>query len=66
MYVVKVGEYYVRRYSIESLDICILLSKELMRGFEKEKAEKLAKQLNAEVIKIEDQITMCEEVASDK
>lgn len=34
MYVVKVGDYYVRQFSVETLDICIVLSKELMRTFE--------------------------------
>lgn len=61
MFVVKVGEYYVRRFSIESLDICILLSKELMRGFSKVDAERIAKSVNGEVIEIQDQVTQWEE-----
>lgn len=65
MYVVQVGEYYVRSYKIESLDICILLSKELMRGFSKVDAEKIAKSLNGEVIEIQDQVTMWEDETND-
>lgn len=65
MYVVKVGEYYVRIYSIESLDICIVLSKELMRTFDKDKAQTLANQLNGEVVEIQDQVTMSEEVTNE-
>ena len=61
MFVVQVGEYYVRSYKIESLDICILLSKELMRGFSKVDAERIAKSLNGEVIEIQDQVTQWEE-----
>lgn len=57
MYVVKVGEYYVRQFSVETLDICIVLSKELMRTFEKDKAESLAKQLNGTVVEIADEVT---------
>ncbi len=57
MYVVKVGEYYVRKFSVESLDICIVLSKELMRTFDKEKAESLAKQLNGTVVEIAEEVT---------
>ena len=53
--------HYVRRYSIESLDVCILLSKELMRGFSKVDAERLAKAVNGEVIEIQDQVTQWEE-----
>ena len=56
MFVIKVGEYYVRRFSIESLDICILLSKELMRGFSKVDAERIAKATNGEVIKITEEV----------
>lgn len=57
MYVVKVGEYYVRKYTIESLDVCILLSKELMRGFDKEEAEKLAKKLNGEAVEVTEEVS---------
>lgn len=57
MYVVKVGEYYVRGYEVKSLDMCVLLSKELMRTFTKEQAENLAKKVNGEVIKMAEEVT---------
>lgn len=59
-YVVKVGEYYVRKFSVESFDVCIVLSKELMRSFTKEKAEELAKQLNGEIVEVKDEVTQCQ------
>lgn len=65
MYVVKVGEFYVRGYEVKSLDMCILLSKELMRTFSKEQAESLAKKVNGEIIEMANQVTMCEEVNSE-
>lgn len=61
MYVVKVGEYYVRGYEVKSLDMCVLLSKELMRTFNKEQAENLAKKVNGEVIEMAEQVTMNDE-----
>lgn len=61
MYVVKVGEYYVRGYEVKSLDMCVLLSKELMRTFTKEQAENLAKKVNGEVIEMAEQVTMNDE-----
>lgn len=64
-YVVKVGEFYIRGYEVKSLDICILLSKELMRTFTKEQAESLAKKVNGEIIEMANQVTMCEEVNSE-
>lgn len=60
-YVVKVGDYYVQSTSIDRLTSNIMLSKELMRSYDKDIAEKLAKMLNGEVIKIDNQVTMCEE-----
>lgn len=65
MYVVKVGEFYIRGYEVKSLDMCILLSKELMRTFTKEQAESLAKKVNGEIIEMANQVTMCEEVNSE-
>lgn len=59
MYVVKVGEYYIRGYDHYTLDI--VLSKELMRTFKKDRAESLAKRLNGIVVEIVDQVTMEEE-----
>lgn len=64
-YVVKVGEFYIRGYEVKSLDICILLSKELMRTFTKEQAESLAKKVNGEIIEMANQVTMCKEVNSE-
>ena len=55
MYVVKVGEYYVRTarpYTNE-----IILSKEIMTGFAKENAEKIAQRINGEVVKIAEEVT---------
>lgn len=60
-YVVKVGDYYVQSTSIDRLTSNIMLSKELMRSYNKDIAEKLAKMLNGEVIKMDNQVTMCEE-----
>jgi hypothetical protein len=55
MYVVKVGEYYVKSYN--SWDNIIALSQEIMRGFDKEEASHLAKKVNGEVIKIKEEVT---------
>lgn len=55
MYVVKVGEYYVRTIEYSGYDI--VLSKEIMRGFSKGTAENLAKKLNGEVIEIAEEVT---------
>lgn len=51
MYVVKVGEYYVK--SVDEM-FNIGLSKEMMRNFKKETAKKIAKKINGEVIEIAD------------
>ena len=61
MYVVKVGDYYIQSTSIDRLTSNIMLSKELMRSYDKDTAEKLAKKTNGEVIKMDNQVTMCEE-----
>ena len=53
MYVVKVGEYYVRKYHIDSLEICVILSKEIMTGFDKVEAEILADKINGEVQEVD-------------
>lgn len=57
MYVVKVGNYYIRQFAVDALDVSIILSKELMRTFTKEQAESLAKRVNGEVIKIYKEVT---------
>ncbi len=62
MYVVKVGEYYVRAVDIYAGVIEeIVLSKELMRNFSKNTAEVVAKKVNGEVVEIADQVTMDDE-----
>lgn len=61
MYVVKVGEYYVRTVEYSGYDI--VLSKEIMRGFSKTMAESLAKKLNGEVIKLQDPLGISEEAS---
>jgi hypothetical protein len=58
MYVVKVGEYYVKKIKV----FCgtfgdIELSKEIMGAFTEELAEKLAKKTNGEVIEISAEVT---------
>ena len=55
MYVVKVGEYYVKSYS--SWDRVVMLSQEIMRGFDKDEAEELAKKLDADVIKLTEEVS---------
>lgn len=65
MYVVKVGDYYIQSTSIDRLTSNIMLSKELMRSYDKDTAEKLAKKTNGEVIKMDNQVTMCEEVTNE-
>ena len=63
MYVIKVGEYYVKGYvgSSGRMDKAIpwqiTLSKELMRGYDKETAEKIAKATNGEVIEMTEEVT---------
>lgn len=56
MFVVKVGEYYVKKFTVDTLDICILLSKEVMRGFNKLEAQRIAKATNGEVIEITEEV----------
>lgn len=55
MYVVKVGEYYIRNITYENYEI--ILSKELMRGFEKDRAFAIAKLINGEVIEMTEEVT---------
>ena len=63
MFVVKVGEYYVRTIDYNNHDIT--LSKELMRGFYKQDADKIAKMIYGEVIEIKRQDTMYEVVENE-
>ena len=59
MYVVKVGDFYIKNVEvafggfIESIE----LSKEIMRNFTEEGAERMAKMVNGEVISMGDVVT---------
>ncbi len=61
MYVVKVGEYYVRSTSIDVSTSEILLSNEIQRVYPKDVADNLANKLNGKVMEMIDQDTMDEE-----
>ena len=50
MYVIKVGEYYVK--SIDGWNGSIILSNEVMIGMDKEEADKLAKKVNGVVVEV--------------
>jgi hypothetical protein len=63
MFVVKVGEYYVKQYN--NWDGLIILSNEIMRGFDIKEAEVLAKKLNGEVRCLQDPLGMSEEVVNE-
>lgn len=61
MYVVKVGEYYVRGIdTIGGYIGEIELSKEIMRNFSKNTAELIAKKVNGEVVEIAEEVTNAE------
>ena len=55
MYVVKVGEYYVKKFRL--WDAEIELSNEVMLGMDKEEAEKIAKAINGVVVEIKEEVT---------
>ena len=58
MYVVKVGEFYVRDVEIYGQIVSeVELSKEIMRNFSLKWANVIAKQLNGEVIEINEEVT---------
>lgn len=58
MYVIKVGEYYVRGIDMIGGYIGeIELSKEIMRNFNKNTAELIAKKVNGEVIEMAEEVT---------
>ena len=63
MYVVKVGEYYVKSVDVEFGGFIgeIELSKEIMRNFTEEGAGRIAKMVNGEVIGMGDVVTVDEE-----
>ncbi|MBP5427014.1 MAG: hypothetical protein J6Y29_03880 [Clostridiales bacterium] len=56
MYVVKLGNFYVKSVDVEFGGFIreILLSKEIMRNFTEEGAERIAQMINGEVINIGD------------
>ena len=59
MYVVKVGEYYVKSVDVEFGGFIseILLSKEIMRNFTEDGAKRVAEMINGEVISIAEEVT---------
>lgn len=59
MYVVKVGEFYVKDVEVTfgGYTAEITLSKELMKSFTQESAERIAKKVNGEVISMGDVVT---------
>ena len=60
MYVVKVGEYYVRNVDMSNGYIGeIVLSKEMMRSFNLELVTLIATKINGEVIEISEEVS-CE------
>lgn len=65
MYVVKVGEYYVKGFVgsdgriPKNIPWEIKLSKEIMAGYPVDIAERIAKATNGKVIKMKDEVT-CE------
>ena len=63
MYVVKVGEYYVKDVNVEFGGFIsdIVLSKEISRNFRKDGAERIAKLVNGVVITMEEVETFDEE-----
>lgn len=59
MYVIKVGEYYVKSVNVEFGGFVgeIELSKKIMRNFTKDGAERIAKMVNGEVVEIAEEVT---------
>lgn len=67
MYVIKIGEYYVKSVELTRYEDTrrlklndILLSKEIMRNFDKQIAELIAKKINGEIIIITEEVTINE------
>ena len=63
MFVIKVGDYYVKDVNVEFGGFIgdITLSKERMRNFKEEGAQRVAKLVNGEVITMEEVETFDEE-----
>lgn len=59
MYVVKVGEFYVKDVEVTfgGFTSEITLSKEMMKNFTKEGANRIAKMINGEVVSMGDVVT---------
>lgn len=60
-YVIKLGDFYVKSVTPNCTDFKLIISKELMRGYDEKTAYKIANQINGEVIEITNQVTMSEE-----
>ena len=59
MYVVKVGEYYIKDFEVAFGGYLgeITLSREMQRGFTKEGAERIAQKVNGVVIEMAEEVT---------
>lgn len=59
MYVIKVGEYYVKEVDVAlgSFINDIVLSKEIMKNFKLEGAKRIAELINGEIIEIPEEVT---------
>ncbi len=59
MFVIKVGNYYVKDVDVAfgGFTSDITLSKEIMKGFTKDEAERIAKMINGIVIEMAEEVT---------
>lgn len=59
MFVIKVGNYYVKDVDVAfgGFTSDITLSKEIMKGFTKDGAERIAKMVNGKVIEMAEDVT---------
>lgn len=59
MFVIKVGNYYVKDVNVAfgGFTSDITLSKEIMKGFTKDGAERIAKMINGIVIEMAEEVT---------
>lgn len=59
MFVIKVGNYYVKDVDVAfgGFTSDITLSKEIMKGFTKDGAERIAKMVNGKVIEMAEEVT---------
>ena len=59
MFVIKVGNYYVKDVNVAfgGFTSDITLSKEIMKGFTKDGAERIAKMVNGKVIEMAEEVT---------